>query len=290
MPRNLTNHDYELLSSYLDGALDDADRDALEARLSREPALRQELEALRLTVALVRGLPPLKAPRSFALDARMVRPPVVRWIGLPATGAVSAAAAAAATLLLAFGLVSLLSRDVAPAAPQLAAMPTAADVAPSPTRSEGQVTILEEAAVPAEALVGAALTPTAEPMLLFSAPGSGTSAEMGPLPTPQPPAPAAMQNAAEAALAAPAPDETALSEPAITPAAGALRSVQLPTSTPAPTTTSTAAPSPSPTVQAPLAAPAQEQDVSLALAALVAGGLLLIIALGTTLARRRGRP
>jgi len=286
MPRNLTDHDYELLSSYLDDALDNADRDALEARLSREPALRQELEALRLTVALVRGLPPLKAPRSFALDARMVRPPVVRWIGLPATSAVSAAAAAAATLLLAFGLVSLLGRHVAPAAaPQLAAMPTAAGVATLPTRSEGQVTILEEAAAPAEALAGAALTPTAEPMLLFSAPGSGTSAEMTP-----PPAPAAMQNAAEVALAPPAPDDTALSQPAVTPAADALRSAQLPTSTPAPTTTSTAAPSPSPTVQAPLAAPAQEPDTGLALAALVAGGLLLIIALGTTLARRRGRP
>jgi anti-sigma factor RsiW len=65
----MTEQDFELLSAYLDGDLSDADRAALEARLAAEPELRRELEALRQTVALVRSLPELKAPRSYALTA-----------------------------------------------------------------------------------------------------------------------------------------------------------------------------------------------------------------------------
>jgi anti-sigma factor RsiW len=65
----MTEQDFELFSAYLDGDLSDADRAALEARLAAEPELRRELEALRQTVALVRSLPELKAPRSYALTA-----------------------------------------------------------------------------------------------------------------------------------------------------------------------------------------------------------------------------
>jgi anti-sigma factor RsiW len=61
------DRDEDLLSEYLDGALDDGARAALEARLEAEPELRRQLAALRQTVALIRALPPRKAPRDFTL-------------------------------------------------------------------------------------------------------------------------------------------------------------------------------------------------------------------------------
>lgn len=63
-----SERDPELLSAYLDGELTDREREDLEQRLAQETPLRTELEALRATVALVRDLPRLKAPRNFTLD------------------------------------------------------------------------------------------------------------------------------------------------------------------------------------------------------------------------------
>lgn len=69
---NLTEQDYELLSAFIDGMLEDEERKALQARLMQEPLLRQELTALRQTIAIVKQLPTLKAPRNFTLTAAMV--------------------------------------------------------------------------------------------------------------------------------------------------------------------------------------------------------------------------
>ncbi len=63
----LTERDIELLSAYLDDALDPAEKAELEARLLVERNLRRELEAMRQTVGLLRAMPPLKAPRDFTL-------------------------------------------------------------------------------------------------------------------------------------------------------------------------------------------------------------------------------
>jgi anti-sigma factor RsiW len=57
----------ELLSAYLDGQLNAEERARLEARLTTDPALQADLEALRRTVALVRDLPPMPVPRNFIL-------------------------------------------------------------------------------------------------------------------------------------------------------------------------------------------------------------------------------
>lgn len=65
----MIERDYELLSAYIDDALDDSERAELEARLESDVELRRELAALRQTVALVRSMPPLKAPRDFTLTA-----------------------------------------------------------------------------------------------------------------------------------------------------------------------------------------------------------------------------
>ena len=64
----LSERDLELLSAYLDGELAAPDRGALEQRLAREESLRATLDDLRTNQQLLRVLPLLKAPRSFALD------------------------------------------------------------------------------------------------------------------------------------------------------------------------------------------------------------------------------
>lgn len=116
----LTDQDTELLSAYLDGDLTTAERSALDSRLQAEPELRRELDTLRGTVNLIRALPPIKAPRDYTLDARQFRPARL-WV-FPLS-AVSAISAAAATLLVVLGAITLLSSG----APQ--ALPSAALIA-----------------------------------------------------------------------------------------------------------------------------------------------------------------
>jgi hypothetical protein len=54
------------LSAYLDGELDPASRQAVDAALATDPALRDELAALRRTVEALRSLPRCGAPSGFA--------------------------------------------------------------------------------------------------------------------------------------------------------------------------------------------------------------------------------
>jgi anti-sigma factor RsiW len=115
--RNFTDQDYELLSAYLDGALAEAERSALETRLQSDDRLRQELAALQQTVNLVRGLPPLKAPRNFTLTPSMVRPRSTRWLIFPTSAAFSAISAAAATVLILLGAGILLLQSNSAGAP-----------------------------------------------------------------------------------------------------------------------------------------------------------------------------
>lgn len=111
----VTDQDYELLSGYIDNALTAAERQALEARIAAEPTLRAELEALRGTVTLLRGMPVFKAPRDFTLTPAMVARPEPILEIVPKRRAqpfylspvFSAAAAAAAFLLVALSTVLL---------------------------------------------------------------------------------------------------------------------------------------------------------------------------------------
>lgn len=70
--RNLSDHDYELLSAYLDGVLTDSERMTLERRLASDDRLRDELEQLYQTVQWIHQLPTLRAPRDFTINAAMV--------------------------------------------------------------------------------------------------------------------------------------------------------------------------------------------------------------------------
>lgn len=98
--------DIELLSDYLDGALTPAQAAALEERLKAEPSLRQELESLRATVALLGDLPELRAPRDFRLTRAMIQPMPARRLPIPLFSVLSAAAA---FILIAAGAIGLLN-------------------------------------------------------------------------------------------------------------------------------------------------------------------------------------
>ncbi len=62
----------ELLSAYIDGLVTNEERSRIEAAVAADPALAWELDSLRRTVELVRDLPPVTLPRSFALREEQV--------------------------------------------------------------------------------------------------------------------------------------------------------------------------------------------------------------------------
>lgn len=64
--------DFERLSAYLDGALSEDERTAIEVRLAREPALSETLRELRTLKTWIGALPELKAPRDFTLTPGML--------------------------------------------------------------------------------------------------------------------------------------------------------------------------------------------------------------------------
>ncbi|MFN8373356.1 MAG: zf-HC2 domain-containing protein [Anaerolineae bacterium] len=112
---NVSEQDHELLSAYVDGMLTEEERLALETRLHSDPDLLHELTALYLTLAMIKQLPTLTAPRNFTLPAAPAR-----WLIFPATPVFSALSAAAATFLVALGFILLLSTLGGAAAPQVA--------------------------------------------------------------------------------------------------------------------------------------------------------------------------
>ncbi len=63
--------DFEALSAYLDGALDERSRTRLEKRIQSEVALKQEFEALKRTRVILRSQPRMRAPRNFTLTPQM---------------------------------------------------------------------------------------------------------------------------------------------------------------------------------------------------------------------------
>ncbi len=135
---DFTEQDLEKLSAYLDGMLDEPQRAALENQLAQDDTLRAELDALRQTIALVRALPILRAPRNFTLTAEMVSveipqqmpapmptPQTKRMVNFPAMTLLSAAASfifvvLGAVLLLSEGGTSTITSE----APIIAALST----------------------------------------------------------------------------------------------------------------------------------------------------------------------
>lgn len=186
----ISERDLELLSAYLDGELSDPDRRALEQRLAAESDLRRALEELRLTVRLVSSLPPLKAPRSFALDPAKYGKRVPWWRRVVVSGAVlqwsGALGTAASVIVIALGLAlgngePMPDQDArAPsatfsAAPAAASLPTALPVTPTLTPTESQLDGAE-AEIAAESAEQAAPGLAQAPMIELPSPLSDSAA------------------------------------------------------------------------------------------------------------------
>ncbi len=71
MATQITPHDWEAVSAYLDHQLSEKARTQIEARLYSEPELQEALESLRRTRLVLRNAPRLRTPRNFTLTASM---------------------------------------------------------------------------------------------------------------------------------------------------------------------------------------------------------------------------
>jgi hypothetical protein len=120
---NVSEQDYELLSAYVDGMLDEEERLTLEARLRSDADLLHELTALYLTLAMVKQLPTITAPRNFTLKESPAR-----WLVFPTSPVFSALSAAAATILVIIG-ITLLSTNFMFGTASAPAMDTSQEVA-----------------------------------------------------------------------------------------------------------------------------------------------------------------
>jgi hypothetical protein len=181
--RNKSEHQWveESLSAYIDDELTPRERARVEKHLEECQACADQLATLRQTVALVKELPMLRAPRSFA-----VRPAAVRAKPSPAPPAWGYGLLKGATALAALLLVLLIGGDLALQVVHVTSLGSWAPAAPAPEVAYAPP--LEPSAIPA---------PAEEAPLLGET--KGTEA-------PQVPGP---ENAEETAPAAPAPTEEA---------------------------------------------------------------------------------
>src|SRR5512141_1837172 len=72
MRAQLTNHEYEQLSAYIDGQLAPGEQRRLEEHLRARPEMQEALEDLQRMRTLLRSVPRRRAPRNFTLTPAMV--------------------------------------------------------------------------------------------------------------------------------------------------------------------------------------------------------------------------
>lgn len=116
----LSPREFEQLSAYLDGQLNASEQGEVQRRLVERPDLRQALDELRQTRAMLRNAPRRKVPRNFMLKPAMV-PARRRAFGRPVFSLGLASALATFFLMLSVMLefVPVLSFGAsAPMAPQ----------------------------------------------------------------------------------------------------------------------------------------------------------------------------
>lgn len=170
---SLTDYDYELLSAYIDNELTDAERIELEARLSEDPELQEELDALRSVTMLVGNLSTLKAPRDFRLTADMVSDdpgsvaPPANVMMMPAAARRRAPlqllSAVAALMIVAFFVVMLLqTNDRSSNQPQAVAIQSTNTVTAQPTKRLAVLEIVQGMESNATVLIPE--SPTPEPV------------------------------------------------------------------------------------------------------------------------------
>ena len=116
----------EMLSAYIDGELDDAQRQELERRLHTEADLAQALAELRGLKGAFSALPHARAPRNFTLSPEQAglkphrRKPIWRWAAWSAAGALAVLVLMA---IAAGGFALFGGRTAASAPPMIAAAP-----------------------------------------------------------------------------------------------------------------------------------------------------------------------
>jgi len=94
MTTPLTPQDWETLSAYLDGQLTVTDKRQIQDLIALRPELKQGLEELRRTQAVLRAAPKRRAPRNFTLSPAMAQKarPRFRWGWTPSFSFASALA------------------------------------------------------------------------------------------------------------------------------------------------------------------------------------------------------
>lgn len=168
MTAGMNDHDWELLSAYLDSSLSPAETRDVEDRLSRDTDFSAALVSLRQTRAILRAVPDIKRRRNFYLTPEMAGQRTWTWL-IPVFNLSSAATGLLAVILLVMNLLpsgmrAAPAQEVMMSAPvvQSTAAPanamTEKQSAPLPTmapaRAQGaQPEVLEEAGQPADAAV-----------------------------------------------------------------------------------------------------------------------------------------
>jgi hypothetical protein len=259
----------DLLSPYLDGEVTDEERALVEEAIATSPELREDLETLRQTVALVASLPRVAAPRPFTLSEADVSAAALapkKYFGLlPAWASGLAVLAAALVCVLAAGGIFLRGQFSGAPAGEIAHLTAEQPAAEEAPAAEKEMMVEKEAELeaPQEEAAAEEAAPT-EPSdkeeFAAEAPATAAPTEM-PAPEEAPAEPSievtkeAEKSVADEAAEATAPRED---EAAISGEADADRGAEgenyvdtgaAPTSTPAPL------PTPSPAV---LAVPATE--------------------------------
>ena len=260
----LSERDWAQLSAYLDGALGARERAALERRLAAEPHLRQALDELRETVALLRALPTLRAPRDFTLDPALYGRTRRRWWNAAAALQLSGALGTAlAVVLIVLGMFAPARRTAQVSAPAASvalqatavladkSTPTVA-ATPSPTPTvTATPTVAATSAPPAadtldaetfgEAADADGAANTAEgapPQALFAAPVGGAAEEAEAAPPPAPVMREPVEQATPTVAPSPTPSATASATPSATPSVTPTEERRKPaTPTPAPAET-----------------------------------------------------
>ena len=193
-----------LLSSYIDGEVSAAEGRRVEEHLTGCDECAAELESLRATMALLRRMPMLETPRSYALtpaDAEAAAPQR-RLPSLPSfTGGLATAGATALVVVLIVGVVFLARLGFTGSAAAPAAAPASMAAAPAPAAPAPQ-RAMPAAPQPAAAAPAQASAAPAQPApAAQSAPAAAmTMADEEPSPTV---APAAAEQAVPAAAPAP---------------------------------------------------------------------------------------
>lgn len=101
---------HELLSAYVDGEVTAEEAREVEELLETSEDARRELAELQATVDLVRGLPELEPPRSFALDAAPKKRWTLWWPSVRATGLATSVAAMLLVGLVAGDMLNVLEQ------------------------------------------------------------------------------------------------------------------------------------------------------------------------------------